>query len=151
MPCHFPQHLSWAAWGLHAYGREEEATERWLPFIFLSLSLSVSLLIIWEATSELKRLSLSLSLSSQCEFFLPSSASQRRVTSQHDVLCCEFSARHAELPCHFLRTHTPASLRHTVKIPELLQIRQIETERRICSEFHHFLLLLLSVKAANAY
>lgn len=96
-------------------GREEEATERRLPFISASsLFLSFSLLIIWEATLELKKtlsplslpLSVSLLLSSQCEFFcLPSSASQRRVISQHDVLCCEFSTRHASSPPLPLQRH----------------------------------------------
>lgn len=42
--------------------REEEATERRLPFISDS-SLSLSLLIIWEATFEFKKDALPLSLS----------------------------------------------------------------------------------------
>lgn len=93
-------------------GGEEEATERRLPFISAS-SHSLSLFSLFGRQHwSLKRPSLSLLLSSQCEFFcLPSSASQRRVISQHDVLCCEFSTRHASSPPlplhrhHFFETH----------------------------------------------
>lgn len=96
--------------GSEAGGSDGEPASLHLCF----LSLSLSFLLIWEATLELKKtLSLSLSLSPPSPspvsvwvfFCLPSSASQRRVISQHDVLCCEFSTRHASSPPLPLHRH----------------------------------------------
>lgn len=130
MPHCFPQHLSKAAWGLEACGRERSRSHgeaASLQFCFLTLSSH------YLGAEEKKSLSLPpFVLSSQCEFFcLPSSASQRQVISQHDVLCCEFSTRHASsppLPLHrhnFFETHCAALSKYW------RQIKQI-VERRSC-------------------
>lgn len=125
MPCCFPQHLSWAAWEplcIREGGekRKEETTDRRHPFISDSHPLPPPFSLF----RSLKSLSLS-----QFFFCLPSSASQRRVISQHDVLCCEFSTRHANsppLPLHrhsFFETHCAALSKYWRLIRQIVKRR----------------------------
>lgn len=91
--------------GSEAGGSDGEPASLHLCFLSLFFSLFGRQRWSW------KRPSLSLSPPSPSPvsvwvfFCLPSSASQRRVISQHDVLCCEFSTRHASSPPLPLHRH----------------------------------------------
>lgn len=131
MPRCFPQHLSRAAWGLlravEGGWRSEEADGEAAS---LHLFLSLSLLIIWEATFEVlkkkktkkKRTPLPPSLDSVWVFLssIIRESAPGHITTRR-ALCCEFSTRHTSSPpLPFAQTQflwgTP---RRTVKILEV--------------------------------